>query len=128
MRVVLAALWVAVACASQAQGMEPAVPRTYPYNIPTPLADDPSAFVHVPARVGFYGGMLMGLGPGVMLGVPVALVERVTAGQASQFSADLMGGPSVYSGVVMHYAAGMPFYLTKVVFWDLPHRVAGRRR
>ncbi len=82
----------------------------------------------MPARVGFYGGMLMGLVPGVMLGAPVALVERATTGRASQFSADLIGVPSVYSGVAMHYMAGMPFYLTKAAFWDIPHALTGGKR
>lgn len=133
MRGALAAALVLSACAAgaRAQGMQSSLPRTHPYNVPTPLADDPSAFVHVPARFGFHAGMLAGLVPGVMLGVPVALAERATAGRASQFSADLIGVPSVYSGVAMHYMTGGPFFLAKTIFWDIPRGLTGaggRRR
>ncbi len=127
MRGVLLALFAAAA-AGQAWaqgGWESAVPRTHPYNIPTPLADDPSPFVNVPARLGFYTGLIAGLPPGVIVGLPIALVERATKGQASQFTADVMQLPAVYAGVGMHYMAGGPFYLTKAVMWDFPRALLG---
>ncbi len=119
---------VTAALTACAQGWESALPRTHPYNVPTPLADDPSPFVNIPARTGFYAGMLAGLGPGLLLGGPFLLIDHIAAGEASQFSADLVQVPAVYSGVAMHYAAGAPFYLAKLAMWDLPGALLGRRR
>ncbi|HUT32597.1 MAG TPA: hypothetical protein VNE39_03870 [Planctomycetota bacterium] len=127
MRGILLALFASALAAggARAQGWESTLSRTHPYDIPTPLADDPSPFVHVPARVGFYTGMFTGLLPGVMIGMPIGLLERATQGHASQFTADLMQLPAMYAGVGMHYVAGGPFYLTKLVMWDLPRGILG---
>ena len=122
-------LMVAMAtAAARGRGWESTLPRTHPYNIPTPLADDPSAFVHVPARIGFTVGAILGLGPGLLLGGPPAVIERIALGEVSQFSVDLIQTPAIYSGVAMQYAAGVPFYLAKTVFWDLPGPLLGRER
>jgi len=123
--IVLLALASAAATAS-AQGWQNARPRTYPYNIPTPLADDPSPFVNVPARLGFTTGVILGLGPGLLIGGPPAIIERIATGSVSQFSVDLVQVPAVYGGVAMQYAAGAPFFLAKAVFWDIPGRLLGR--
>ena len=131
MRGILLALFTGALATGQAWaqgGWESAVPRTHPYDIPTPLADDPSPFVNVPARIGYYTGLLAGLPPGVLVGLPIALVERATQGQASQFTADVMQLPAVYAGVGMHYMVGGPFYLTKTVMWDIPRALLGRGR
>ncbi|MBM4034301.1 MAG: hypothetical protein FJ291_21350 [Planctomycetes bacterium] len=128
MRAMAAAALVGISLAGQAwaQGWDTSRTRTYPFNVPTPLVDDRSAFVSVPASVGFYSGMLAGLVPGLALGLPLALGERAATGEVSQSTANVITAPAVYTGVAMHYAAGTPFYLTKLVFWDLPRGLLRR--
>ncbi|HPD16400.1 MAG TPA: hypothetical protein PLE19_15715 [Planctomycetota bacterium] len=118
----------AMATGANAQGWHTTRSRTHPYNIPTPLADDPSAFVSVPAQVGFYGGMLAGLAPGLLVGLPLLLVDQVAQGEASQFSVDVVQAPAIYTGVAMQYAVGGPFYVTKALLWDFPGKLIYGRR
>ena len=125
MRIVAIALAVCGALAGEAwaQGWESALSRTHPFNVPTPLADSRDPFVGVPARIGFYAGMAVGLVPGLMAGVPLALFDQATTGRTSQFSANVIQAPAVYSGVAMQYMAGAPFFAGKVMFWDIPRRL-----
>jgi hypothetical protein len=127
MRVAAVLVGIAVAGQAWAQGWDTSRSRTFPFNVPTPLMDERSQFVSVPASVGFYSGMVAGLVPGLALGLPLALGERAATGKVSQFTANVITAPSVYAGVGMHYATGTPFYLTKLVLWDLPRGVLGRR-
>lgn len=118
----------ALAQGAGAQGWHTTRSRTHPYDIPTPLADDPAPFVNVPAQIGFYGGMLVGLGPGLLVGLPMLLADHVAQGEASQLSVDVIQAPAVYTGVAMQYAVGGPFYVTKALLWDLPGRLIYGKR
>ena len=127
MKVLLVVLcvWWAAAGEAWAQGWSGGQSRTYPFKIGTPLMDHRSPVVSVPATLGFYTGMVAGLGPGLLMGLPLALADQAVKGETSQFSANVLSAPSVYTGVAMHYAAGGPAYVGKLVFWDIPSRLLG---